>query len=97
MPRASACVTGSPLKKHNTKSPDAPVYLCVFRVSSEAMIYENDDGSCLFPNINEFGIEVYMISVSHVNAYPAIDFKLSERFDDFLRVKNADDLNLPQS
>ena len=97
VPKASTHLTGSSPKKANTKSPDAPAYICIFRVASEAVIYENDEGGCLFPGIKTCGNSVHMVTFSHWGAYPSVDFKMAERFDDFLRAKNSDETGLPKS
>ena len=97
VPKASTHVAGSPLKKANTKSADAPAYICISRVASEALLYENDEGGCLFPGINTYGSSVYMVAVSHSGAYPSVDFKMTERFDAFLQVQHAEVEGSPKS
>ena len=86
VPKASTSV-GSPQKRANQRTPTAPAYLCVSKVCSEATIYTKDDGVCLFPGITGVNQSVYLVTLSHPNAYPQIDFKFVEKMDEMLRAK----------
>ena len=94
-PEASA-VAASPKKKANQRSGDAPAYLCVAKVCTDAMIYMDDKGVCLFPNINIINQSVFCVTLSHPDAYPQIDFKLLEKMDAMLKAKADDDDDRPR-
>ena len=84
VPKASAFLA-SPKKKANQRSPDATAYLCVFKVCSEAMLYKDDQGICLFPGIATVNHSVFLVTLSHPNAYPQIDYKIVDSFDAMLQ------------
>ena len=48
VPKASA-FAGSPKKRANQRTSDVAAYLCVAKVCSDATIYKDDMGVCLFP------------------------------------------------
>ena len=89
VPKASAFLA-SPKKKANQRSPDATAYLCVFKVCSEAMLYKDDQGICLFPGIATVNHSVFLVTLSHPNAYPQIDYKIVDSFDAMLQGKIAE-------
>ena len=80
-------MVASPKKKANLRSPEATAYLCVSKVATDAMIYMDDKGDCLFPNINTINQSVFLVTLSHPDAYPTIDFRLIEKMDAMLKHK----------
>ena len=59
------------------------------------MIYMDDKGVCLFPNINTINQSVFLVTLSHPDAYPQIDFKFIEKMDAMLKAKADDDEERP--
>ena len=86
-----------PDKRRNTNRGEAPAKVCVCQVSSEACKYTNQDGTCLFPNIDTVGNNVYLVALTHDKAFPAMDFKLTEYWDKMLREDEAADKHAPRS
>jgi len=95
VPKASA-VQGSPRKKVNVRTPDADAHLCVYKVCSDAMIYKDDQGVCLFPGIDSVNQGVFVVTLSHPQAYPQIDFKFVEKMDAMLAA-TCKDTQRPQN
>ena len=83
VPKASALL-GSPRKKVNTRKPDADAHLCVYEVATDPMIYKDDQGVCLFPGIDSISQSVFLVALSHVQAYPQIDYKFVDKMDAML-------------
>ena len=50
--KASALLGSPRAKKVDTRKADADAHLCVYKVGSDAMIYKDDQGVCLFPGID---------------------------------------------
>ena len=90
VPKASALL-GSPRKKVNTRKPDADVHLCVYKVGSDAMIYKDDQGVCLFAGIDSINQSVFLVTLSHVQAYLQIDYKFVDKMDAMLADKWLED------
>ena len=97
VPKASTYAGTSPMKKANKKNPDAPAYVCICRVSTEAQNFLGDNGLCIFPGVETRGNHVYMVALAHPNAYPTIEFKILERFNEFLEAVNADKDGVPKN
>ena len=95
VPKASTFVA-SPKKKANQRSPDAAAYLCVSKVCSDAMIYKDDKGVCLFPGISSVNKSVFLVTLSHPNAYPQIDFKVVDKIDAMLKTKFVESVGRPR-
>ena len=84
VPKASYHVA-SPKKKANQRTPDASAHICVYKVCSDAMIFKDDNDVCLFPGITSVRQSVFLVTLSHPNAYPQIDFKLLDKMDTMLQ------------
>ena len=88
VPKASAWASG-PKKKANQRSSDAPAYISVSKICSDAMIYKNDEGTCLFPGLVAVNQPVFLVTLSHPKAYPQIDFKVVDKIDEMLQALAA--------
>ena len=51
------------------------------------MIYKDNKGVGLFPGINTVNQSVFLVTLSHPEAYPQIDFKVVEKIDAMLKGK----------
>ena len=51
------------------------------------MMYKNDNGVGLFPGIDTVNQSVFLVTLSHPEAYPQMDFKLVDKIDAMLRGK----------
>ena len=96
VPKASGFL-GSPSKRANQRSPDAAAYLCVSQVCSDAMVYKDDKGDCVFPGITSVNQTVFSVTLSHPQAYPQIDFKIVEKFDEMLKSQVSEGSQQPRN
>ena len=94
VPKASTFAS-SPKKKANQRTSDAAAYLCVAKVCSDATLYKDDMGICLFPGITSVNQNVFLVTLSHPNAYPQMDFKIAEKIDAMLKANNAGSSSMP--
>ena len=94
---SKASVLGaSPRKKSKQRSPDAPAYLCVYKVCSDATMFKDEQGAVLFPGINSVNQSVVLVTLSHPEAYPQIDVKIEQQFDAMLKAKFVEDSTRPR-
>ena len=84
VPKASAWAS-SPKEKADQRSSDAPAYISVSKICSDAMIYKNDEGTCLFPGLVAVNQPVFLVTLVHPKAYPQIDFKVIDKLDETLQ------------
>ena len=47
-------------------------------------MYKDDKGVCVFPGITTVNQSVFLVTLSHPEAYPQIDFKIEEKMDAML-------------
>ena len=63
---------------------------------SDAMIYKDLDGVNLFPGINTVNQSVFLVTLCHPEAYPAIGFKVVEKIDAMLKGTFVEDSMRPR-
>ena len=97
VPKAYSFNGQSPRKYTKVKSPDATAYVSVLKVCSEAMLFLNEAGQCIFPNIRTVNNNVYMVAVAHPESYPSIDYQTDKGFDAMFRRKSTEDALAPRS
>ena len=52
-----------PKKKANQRSSDAPAYISVSKICTDALIYKNDEGTCLFPGLVAVNQPVFLVTL----------------------------------
>ena len=97
IPKSSAYTQCSPMKRAKTKTSNAMAAISIHKITDEALLYQNEDGTCLFPGTMNVGTKVYLVTVRHADAYPSIDFKLIEKFDEFLENRPTDNEEDPRN
>ena len=60
------------------------------------MLYKNDNGVSLFPGIDTVNQNVFLVTLSHPDAYPQMDFKLVDKIDAMLREKFVESSTRPR-
>ena len=60
------------------------------------MIYEDKNGAPLFPGIHTANQSVFLVTLSHPEAYPQIDFKIIDKFDAMLKEAFQEDNSRPR-
>ena len=60
------------------------------------MIFEDKLGGPLFPGINTVNMNVFLVTLSHPDAYPQIDFKVTDKLDAMLKAKFEADNSRPR-
>ena len=97
VPKASSYAAptngGSPPKKLKVaqKNPNAPAYLCVSKVSSEALYFTDDSELPIFPGDFAAGRPVYLVTLSHPGAFPSCAYKLTDSIDTMLQQEDAEE------